>query len=375
MRLIQKYLPKPRHAEIHRIFVKADPVRAWETVRHFDMGKVPWVRILFDIRTWPDKLRGKAPETDRRLGVDQITDEGKGFIILEEIPGKEVVVGSVGKFWRLNIPFEAITPEQFKEFDTPGLGKLSWSISVEPYKEGSTISIELRITAPDEETWRKLNRYYHIIGPASRLIRSSMMSHIEAVLGKFKRVDDDDRPLPGDERLPGCKYEATHSIDIEAPPFLVWRYLMQLGCDRAGWYSIDMLDNGGKPSIDHLVEGWETRKAGDQLWATPKGDGFFDVYEMEEEHHFVLGVETQRMNEPFKSTWAFVLEPIGADATHLITRARMQSAPAIKEWLMGTIVMPPVHALMQKVQLKHLKTICEREAKRRESKIKEYEGA
>jgi hypothetical protein len=42
-----------------------------------------------------------------------------------------------------------------------------------------------------------------------------------------------------------------------------------LGCDRAGWYSIDTLDHGGKPSIDHLVQGWETRKNCDKLWQTP----------------------------------------------------------------------------------------------------------
>ncbi|MDP4261488.1 MAG: SRPBCC family protein [Bacteroidota bacterium] len=373
MRLIQKYLPRPRQAEIYRIFVNADPDKAWETARHFDMGKVPWVRVLFDIRTWPDRLKGKPVETDKRLGVDQITDQGKGFIILEEIPGKEVVVGSVGKFWRMNIPFAEVTPGQFEEFDTPGFGKLSWSISVEPYREGSTISIELRTTATDEESWKKLNKYYHIIGPASRLIRSSMMHHLEALLGKSKRFDDEDKILPGDERLLQCKYQATHSVDIEAPVSLVWRYLMQLGCDRAGWYSIDRLDNGGKDSIDHLVKGWGTRNAGDKLWATPKGDSFFEVYEITEKQHFVLGSETKRMNEPFKSTWAFILEPIGDDATHLVTRARMQSEPAIKEWLLGAVLMPPVHALMQKAQLKHLKKICEREAKMRQLRTKEYE--
>ena len=57
---------------------------------------------------------------------------------------------------------------------------------------------------------------------------------------------------------------------------------MQLGCDRAGWYSIDAFDHGGKPSIDHLSEGWETRKIGDKLWALPDDhDGFFEVYEVE----------------------------------------------------------------------------------------------
>ena len=373
MRLIQKYLPNPRHTEVHRIFVKAKPEKAWEMIRHFDGGKVPWIRLLFNIRTLPDKLKGKAKEQDRRIGVDQITDKGTGFFVAEEIPGQEVVVASVGKFWHLNIPFANVAPQNFKDFSTPGYGKLSWSILVEPYEQGSVITLELRTTATDENSWKKLNRYYSIIGIGSQLIRSTMMHQAENLLGKLKRPDDDERILPGDERLDNCKYQATHSIDIEAPPSLVWRYLMQLGCDRAGWYSIDALDNGGKPSIDHLVEGWETRKAGDQLWATPKGDGFFDVYEIEEEKHFILGGESHRLGEPFSTTWAFILEPIGSDSTHLVTRARMKSQPPVKEWLLGAIWMPPVHALMQKSQLKHLKSICERDAQMRTNESLVYE--
>ena len=371
MRLIQKYLPNPRHTEVHRIFVKAKPAEAWDTIRHFDMSEIPWVRLLFDIRLLPDRLRG-IKEIDRRLGLDQITDNGKGFFIAEEIPGQEVVVASVGKFWYLNIPFENVKADRFKDFDTPGYGKLAWSISVEPYQQGSTIELELRTTATDEESWKKLNRYYSIIGIGSQLIRNSMMNHVEASLCKLKLDPDDVRELPGDELLKDYKYQATHVTNIEAPPSVVWRYLMQLGCDRAGWYSIDAFDNDGKPSVDHLVEGWESRSVGDKLWASPKGDGFFEVHDMLCEKHFVIGFESQKPTTPFSSTWAFILEPIGNDATHLITRARMKTEPPIKEWLVGNLWMPPIHALMQKAQLRHLRTICERDAQMRQELI--YEG-
>ncbi|HET6768136.1 MAG TPA: SRPBCC family protein [Chitinophagaceae bacterium] len=375
MRLIQKYLPYPRHTEVHRIFVTAKPARAWETIRHFDMGQVPWIRLLFDIRTLPDKIKGKPREQDRRIGVDQITNSGTGFFVAEEVPGREVVVASVGKFWHLNISFADVTPEEFKDFNTPGYGKLSWSILVEPYEEGSVITLELRTTATDENSWKKLNRYYSVIGIASHLMRSTMMHQVENLLGKLRRPGDDDRAFPGDERMKNCRYQATHAIDIEAPPSTVWRYLMQLGCDRAGWYSIDALDNDGKPSIDHTVQGWEIRKPGDKLWATPKGDGFFEVYELEEQKHFILGGESQRLGEPFSTTWAFILEPIGRDCTHLVTRARMKSQPPVKEWLLGTLWMPPIHALMQKTQLKRLKRICERDAQMRINKSLVHERA
>jgi len=369
MRLIQKYLPHPRHTEVHRIFVKAQPDVAWNTVRHLDMGRVPLVRLLFDIRTLPDRLKGKLKEEDRRIGVDQITDDGTGFFIAEEIPGREVVVASAGKFWHLNIPFATVNPEEFINFNIPGYGKLAWNISVEPFGDGSTVAVELRTTATDEVSWKKLNHYYHIIGIGSQFIRRSMMHHIETLLGKLKRPDDDDRKLTGDELLQHCKYKLTYAEDIEAPPSIVWAYLMQLGCDRGGWYSIDALDNGGKPSMDHLVNGWTTRNAGDKLWATPKPDGFFDVYLVEKERAFVIGGESLKLQNPFKMTWAFVTEPIGSDATHLITRARMEAEPKFSEWIIGNLFAPPVHTIMQKMQLKNLKTICERDAQLRKNYI------
>jgi hypothetical protein len=376
MRLIQKYLPNPRHTEVHRIFVKAKPNEAWETMRHLDMGKVPWIKLLFSIRTLPDRLKEIQKEQDKRICIDQIVDNDKGFFIAEEIPGREVVVAAIGKFWRLNIPFVDVVSEEFKDFNTPGYGKLSWSIRVEPYEKGSVITLELRTTATDEISWKKLSRYYSIIGIGSQLIRSSMMHHAENLLGKLKRADDDERSLPGDERLPDCKYQATHSINIDAPPSLVWRYLMQLGCDRAGWYSIDALDNNGKPSVDHMVDGWESRKAGDRIWATPKDDaGFFEVYEVEQDRCFIIGGKGERLGEPFSMTWTFILEPIGKDATHLVTRARMRSQPPLKEWILGTFWMPPIHAIMQRSQLGHLKTICERDAQMRTEKILMHEWA
>lgn len=370
MRIIQKYLPNPRHTEINRIFVNAKPAAAYETARHFDASEISWIRLLFDIRTIPEKLSGKYnPHEDRRIGVDQIEKSGTGFKILHETPGKEVAVGSVGQFWHLHIPFAEVKPEEFLHFNEPGWGKLAWAIVVEPYLDGSTISLELRTTATDEHSWKKLNNYYRLIGLGSRPIRSSLMKHYEAILGKMKLRDDDEKQLPGDEIVEDAKYVYTQSKIIESPTAIVWRYLMQLGCDRAGWYSIDLLDHGGVPSINHLVKGWENRKPGDKLDATPAKDGFFTVYKTEREKHFVIGGEGHRFGGDYKMSWSFALEPIGEDAMYLIARVRMKAAPKWSEWLQGNLLAPPMHGLMQHVQLKTIKRLAERDAEMRQVSI------
>jgi hypothetical protein len=62
-------------------------------------------------------------------------------------------------------------------------------------------------------------------------------------------------PMAGDEWLQGgppARVAMTRAISIAAPPDIVWPWLAQLG-RGAGWYSFDLLDNGGKRSARHLV--------------------------------------------------------------------------------------------------------------------------
>ncbi len=63
------------------------------------------------------------------------------------------------------------------------------------------------------------------------------------------------RPLPGDDYLeggPAAHSVMTRAIFISAPPEVVWPWLAQLG-RGAGWYSYDLLDNGGRTSARHIV--------------------------------------------------------------------------------------------------------------------------
>ena len=58
---------------------------------------------------------------------------------------------------------------------------------------------------------------------------------------------------PGDELVPDPDGGATMATVLPAPPEGVWPWLVQIGDDRGGWYSLDWLDNSGKPSADLWV--------------------------------------------------------------------------------------------------------------------------
>lgn len=76
--------------------------------------------------------------------------------------------------------------------------------------------------------------------------------------------------MPGDAWLeggPSARVAMTRAITIEASPDQVWPWLEQMG-RGAGWYSFDLLDNGGKVSARHIVSWIPEPRIGD---ASPIG--------------------------------------------------------------------------------------------------------
>jgi hypothetical protein len=73
--------------------------------------------------------------------------------------------------------------------------------------------------------------------------------------------------LPADDIVPHPKSEITCAITIRAPASRIWPWFVQLGCQRAGWYSYDLLDNGGVPSASRIIPEFQHIETG--RWARP----------------------------------------------------------------------------------------------------------
>jgi proline iminopeptidase len=100
------------------------------------------------------------------------------------------------------------------------------------------------------------------------------------------------RPYPGASLVPGGRRGATMAVTIDAPPSRVWPWLVQMGCDRAGWYSRDRLDNGGVPSAERIHPGWQRLAVGDRLASTPSGRAWFEVAALDPERFLGLRAAT-----------------------------------------------------------------------------------
>lgn len=102
-----------------------------------------------------------------------------GFVVLDEDPGSEIVLGLVGRFWQAKGSFRRVEASDFAGFSEPGYVKAVMNFQVEPAGPGrSTVTTVTRVIATDPGSLRSFRRYWTLIGPFSALIRRRMLSLI-----------------------------------------------------------------------------------------------------------------------------------------------------------------------------------------------------
>lgn len=157
--------------------------------------------------------------------------------------------------------------------------------------------------------------------------------------------------LAGDDLLAGANGRWTHGITIHGRPGDVWPWLAQMGCRRAGWYSYDGLDNGGAPSAQRILPEFQHVAVGDIFpWTPTTSDGFI-LQALDAPHWLVLGGDARAR---YRVTWAFVLEPVDAGTTRLLTRVSGEYHSFVVG-IMLRLVSRPIHFAMQRKQLLNIR--------------------
>ncbi len=121
--------------------------------------------------------------------------------------------------------------------------------------------------------------------------------------------------LPGDELLPGAQFRCTRAITIQAPPAMVWPWLVQVGCLRAGFYSNDLLDDLGHPSARRLIPELQHLEIGQWVPMSPGTPSDVTAFRVEgyDLNHWLLWRKPD-------STWVWELTDGGDGTTRLVTR-------------------------------------------------------
>jgi hypothetical protein len=139
----------------------------------------------------------------------------------------------------------------------------------------------------------------------------------------FATVGERHRLLPADRLVPDPIFTSTHAITIDAAPEQVWPWIAQMGAGRGGWYSWDLIDNGGTPSARRIVPELQTVTAGDIMPAVPHATDAFVVASVDPPRDLVLTVGDGHGADAV--VWEHVLEPIDSGRTRLIVRGRASS--------------------------------------------------
>ncbi len=178
--------------------------------------------------------------------------------------------------------------------------------------------------------------------------------------------------LPGDDVKADAGVQITHAITIDAPPDAVWRWLVQIGQNRGGFFSYDWLENAiglGIHTSTELVPEFQELKEGDLVRGARVGwmGGRFDdvagwtVAEIRPNRALVLRDIVDQ------GSWSFILRPIENERTRLIIRARGSSpkTPAMK--LFHYALLEPSHFIMERKMLMTLKELAEKSREHEEA--------
>lgn len=181
------------------------------------------------------------------------------------------------------------------------------------------------------------------------------------------------RPYPGAELIPGGERSATMAVTIDAEPSRLWPWLVQMGADRAGWYSWDRLDNWGRPSAGRIHPEWQEISVGDRLAATPDASQWWEVAALEPERFLGLRMSLDLRGRPFDprrapprfftdSLWGFLLEELPGRRTRLVVSGYWSLRPRWLQPLTSVMVLEPSHWVMQTRQFANLARLAERGA-------------
>jgi hypothetical protein len=170
-------LPQYDFHETHATWVAAPPERALAAAEEVTLAEIPVARALLALRALPALVsRKRAAPLSVERPIRELL-ESNGFVRLGEEPGREVVYGVAGAFWRPvgNRPIALGDAAAFAAFVDPGNAKAALAFRVEAENGGARLTTETRVAATDAAAHRSFGRYWRVIRPGSGLIRRAWL--------------------------------------------------------------------------------------------------------------------------------------------------------------------------------------------------------
>jgi hypothetical protein len=181
--------------------VRAAPHATFAAIRRVDFFRSPLIGIPNRARVGFDRTfrrAGTTAEPPRHFGFDQLLAEDGGFHLVEEEPGREIVLGFVGRWWERGYGRVEWDPAGFPDLGLSGVGVGAWSFTVLPYGADSVLVSEIRVRCTDDAARRRFARYWMLVGgfvaamgrPVLRLVRAEAEGSGVPASGRPPSSDD-----------------------------------------------------------------------------------------------------------------------------------------------------------------------------------------
>ena len=126
------------------------------------------------------------------------------------------------------------------------------------------------------------------------------------------------RIMPGDEIVEAPAFNATRAVTIKASPSEIYPWIVQMGLNRAGWYSYDLLDNLGRKSEEEILPIFQNVQVGTLIPMSPNNNYGLWVKEFKTEEWMLW------WDKKGNATWAWGIYPQGKCDCRLVSRIRIK---------------------------------------------------
>lgn len=144
----------------------------------------PLVRALFSLRELPGRWAARRAGTDLgpppgSVTVDDLVGPARGMAVVTHRERRELVIGSVGRFWERDYGHVDMSGVDFRTFSEPGHAKLAMGFEIHPLPGGKcSLRYEARTATTDGEARRRFHRYWLVIRPGVWLVMRRALTRI-----------------------------------------------------------------------------------------------------------------------------------------------------------------------------------------------------
>ncbi len=174
-----------------------------------------------------------------------------------------------------------------------------------------------------------------------------------------------DRAYPADKFVINPRWGFTHGIHIAAPADAVWPWVVQIGQDKGGFYSYELLENlvgCQMVNADRIVPEWQELHVGDTFKVHPEAG--IQIVLVEPGRSFAaqmaMNLDTEEIFDPAQGLpekymnlcWLFYVEPLEDGSSRFISHWQVEYTPSLKSYLMfGPLIVEPVAFTMDRKML------------------------